>query len=598
MSKDSTESNNPRKLPSKESLREALRIFRYMTPYKWYFIGGLILLALSSGVFMLFPFLIGLMIDTAQGEETTLALDMTQIGWLIVSILVIQGVVSYFRVILFAHSSEKGIADIRRALYDKMITLPYVFYEENRIGELLSRITADVEKMFSAFSVTLAEFIRQVIIVVVGILFLMITTPKLALIMLLSFPVIVIIAFFFGRKIRKLSRKRQNALADTNTIMNETIQSIQAVKSFTNESYETRRYSNSITDVVHIALDFAQKRALFAAFIVSVLFGALLFVIWQGSVMVQNGTVTAGQLVSFVTYTMIIGGSIAGLGSFYTEILGAVGATERVREILDEHGELDSDSPIEPMRLSGKIQFEDVHFKYPTRPDIDVLKGINLEVLPGQSVALVGSSGAGKSTIMQLLLRFYNIESGNIALDGRNIHDYDLKSYRSHFSIVPQEVILFGGSIRENILYGKPDASEAEVIEAAERSNSWEFIQSFPEGLDTMVGERGVKLSGGQRQRIAIARAILKNPTVLLLDEATSSLDSESEKAVQEALDNLMENRTSIVVAHRLATIKNVDKIYVLDNGIISEQGTHEELYSKENGLYRNLAKHQFELVG
>ncbi len=344
---------------------------------------------------------------------------------------------------------------------------------------------------------------------------------------------------------------------------------------------------------------YAQGRAAFAVFIITMLFGALFFIVGFGMYMVQTKQMSVGDLVTFVTYTAIIGGAIAGLGNFYTELVGAVGATERVREIL----KADTEFEIRPQtnhpagRLTGDVEFDNVYFSYPTRPDMGVLKGVSLTIPSGKKVALVGQSGAGKSTIMQLLLQFHRLDAGEIRIDGTDIYEYDLESYRKNFAIVPQEVILFGGTIRENILYGRPDASEAEIIAAAQKANAWDFIRSFPEGLDTVVGERGIKLSGGQRQRIAIARAILRDPAILLLDEATSSLDAESEKVVQEALNNLMEGRTSIIIAHRLATIREADRIYVLDGGRIVEQGTHDELSALDDGVYSSLAKLQFDLV-
>ena len=456
-----------------------------------------------------------------------------------------------------------------------------------------------MEKLYSAFSITLAEFIRQIIILVAGIAFLAIRAPMLSLIMLGTFPVIVIGAMFFGRFIRRLSKSRQEELAQSNTILNETIQAIEAVKAFTNEMFEALRYGRSIDQVVGVALRYARWRALFSVFIITFLFGALFFIIWQGARMLENGTMTAGQLIEFVVYTGILGGAIAGLGNFYTEILGAVGATERIREILKEEGEVEANPghQVERITLKGNIRYEQVYFSYPTRKDLPVLKGLDFRVESGQKVALVGTSGAGKSTIVQLLLKFYQVDSGDIKVDGRSISDINTTAYRQNIAIVPQEVILFGGTIKENILYGKPEATEEEVIEAARKANAWDFIQSFPERLETVVGERGVKLSGGQRQRIAIARAILKDPAILLLDEATSSLDAESEKAVQDALNKLMEGRTSIIIAHRLATIRDVDCIYVIDKGRIIEQGTHEELSRIEEGTYNSLAKLQFELT-
>lgn len=592
--------DNDEPLPklNKEKLSEAWRIFEFIRPYKWSLIGGLILLFLSSVVFMIFPWLAGLMVDIAQG---TSAIDLTlgDIGWLLFAVLFAQGFISYFRVLLFAKVSEKGVADVRKALYDKLITLPIVFFEKSRVGELVSRLTADVERLYNAFSITLAEFIRQIIILITGIIFLAVVTPRLALIMLATFPVIVIGAMVFGRFIRKMSKERQDALAGTNVILSETAQTINVVKAFTNEWFESSRYGNSINKVVKIALRYARGRAAFASFIVAVLFGALFFIIWKGAMMLQSGEITAGELISFVVYTGIIGGAIAGLGNFYTELLGAIGATERIREILKTTSKvnLETAKDTQALRLHGDIEYQNVHFNYPTRKDVAVLKGLSFKVEAGKKVALVGASGAGKSTIVQLLLKLYELDRGDIKVDGKSIQDMNITSFRQNIAIVPQEVLLFGGTIRENILYGKPDATENEVIEAAQQANAWEFIQSFPEGLNTVVGERGIKLSGGQRQRIAIARAILKNPTILLLDEATSSLDAESEKVVQEALNTLMEGRTSIIIAHRLATIRDVDCIYVIDDGKIIEQGTHIELSMREDGAYNSLAKLQFEQV-
>ncbi|MCB0557050.1 MAG: ATP-binding cassette domain-containing protein, partial [Phaeodactylibacter sp.] len=465
------------------------------------------LLFLSSLVFMLFPFLTGLMVDTAQGKAQY-PITLKQIGWILLIVLGAQGFVSYARIYLFAIVSEKGIADLRQALYQKLVSLPIVFFEQSRVGDLISRLTSDVEKLYSAFSITLAEFFRQIIILVVGILFLALRAPGLSLIMLGTFPIIVIGAMFFGRFIRKLSKERQEELAGSNTVVNETIQAIQAVKAFTNEFFEALRYGRSIDRMVKIALNYARWRALFSVFIVTFLFGALFFIIWEGAYMVQNGTMSVGRLIEFVVYTGILGGAIAGLGNFYTEILGAIGATERIREILDEVEEVSvaNAKTAERLPLKGNIRYQNVQFSYPTRKDVQVLQGLSFEVKAGSKIALVGTSGAGKSTIVQLLLKFYQIDGGDIKVDGRSIYDMDTTAYRRNMAIVPQEVILFGGTIRENILYGKPGATDAEVIEAARQANAWEFIQSFPDGLDTIVGERGVKLSGGQRQRIAIAR--------------------------------------------------------------------------------------------
>jgi len=601
------EKDTPRPKISRESLREALKIFEYFYPYRWKFIFGLVLLFLGSSVFLVFPRLIGQSLDVAQSNLVT-NLDLPRIGMWLIGILIFQGVVSYARVMMFAQVSERGTADIRVALYKRIIALPIVFFEKSRVGELVSRLTNDVEKLYNAFYFVLAEFLRQIIILVGGIGVLLFMSPRLALVMLATFPIIVVGAIFFGRWVRKLSKERQSKLAETNTILDETLQSIHAVKAFTNELFESKRYGRSNSEVVDVSMRYAQGRAIFAVFIITMLFGALFFVILYGMYMVQSdaglpidapGKFTAGKLIAFVTYTAIIGASIASLGNFYTELVGAIGATERLREILKSPTETEERrrGNVPAGRFKGHISLQNVQFSYPTRSDVAVLKGVSLEIPAGKKVAIVGQSGAGKSTIMQLLLQFHFPTAGQITIDGQDIYDYELEAYRQNFAIVPQEVILFGGTIRENILYGKPDASDEEIIEAARQANAWDFIRTFPDALETIVGERGIKLSGGQRQRIAIARAILRNPSVLLLDEATSSLDAESERVVQDALNNLMENRTSIIIAHRLATIREVDCIYVLEGGHIVEQGTHEELSNLEDGAYSSLAKLQFEVA-
>ncbi|MCB0685115.1 MAG: ATP-binding cassette domain-containing protein [Saprospiraceae bacterium] len=582
-----------------ELVRQSAKIYRFIRPYRGYFGVGLVLLIISSLIFMIFPGAAGEMANAANGDSR-LPYSVKQYGLLFLVILVLQGGFSYLRTIFFAIVSEKGMADVRKALFNKLITQPIVFYEKRRVGEITSRITADVEQLQGAFSITLAEFLRQLVILVSGIVILAWLAPKLSLIMLLSFPVIVILAMVFGRYIRKLSRRRQDTLAATNTIVEESLQSFAAVKSFTNEWFESVRYAQSVGEIVDISLKFARIRGLFFIFIITVLFGGIFFVLWQGAMLVEEGTMQVGDLFSFIIYTGLIGGAIASIGNLFTTLSGALGATERILEILDQEQEIalrDDQKTVPDLDLQGKIQFEHVSFAYPTRDDMPVLKDISFSVASGHKIALVGASGSGKSTIAKLLMRFYPVNGGEILIDGQKIDDYDITALRKRISVVPQEVILFGGSIRENILYGRHGASEAEIIEAAKKANAWDFITSFPEQLDTVVGERGVKLSGGQRQRIAIARAILRDPDILILDEATSSLDAESEKVVQDALNKLMEGRTSVIIAHRLSTIRDVDCIYVIEEGRIVEQGSHQELAAKDNGAYSHLARLQFETL-
>lgn len=590
-----TEEEGPRPKFSWDSTQKALRIFRYLRPYTPHFLVGMALLVLSSLVFMVFPIASGEIINVATGKGEY-GLDLNTIGLGLLVILGVQSVVSFIRVLLFVYLSEQGMADIREALFRKMITLPITFFDEHRVGDLSSRTASDVQQLQDTLSITSAEFIRQIIVLAAGVAYLLYKTPSLALLMFATFPVIVLLALFIGKRIRTASRTRQDELGRSNVILEEALQSVQVVKTFTNEWFEALRYRNVNRAVVAMSLKLGMQRALFIAFIIAILFGVIFYVLWRGAVMVQEGTMNPGDLVSFIAITAIIGGSMGGLADIYTQLLRAIGASERIMDVLDLESEITAEYPAVGSRpIPGEIHFDQVRFSYPTRPEVEVMRGIDLTITPGQTIALVGPSGAGKSTLVQLLLRLYRPNEGRILWGGEDIARMDLASYRSHFAIVPQEVILFGGTIRENILYGKPDASELEVVEAARRSNAFEFIEQFPEGMDTVVGERGVKLSGGQRQRIAMARAILRDPAILVLDEATSSLDAESEKVVQDALENLLEGRTAIIIAHRLATIRRVDRIYVLDQGRIVESGTHEELLDLPEGLYARLAKLQFD---
>ncbi|MEZ5044345.1 MAG: ABC transporter transmembrane domain-containing protein [Saprospiraceae bacterium] len=596
-----SERNQAAKAPtklSKEKLNNALHIFKYVLPYKWAFILGMVFLSAGSLIFLGIMKVPGEIFNVISGESSY-NLNLNQLFGVIILLLVLQSVLSYFRVQLFAIVSEKSMALLRKDLYEKMVSLPISFFEERRVGELTSRITNDVTEVQGVVSITLAEFIRQLIILIGGILIIVFTMPKLALIILATFPVVVIGAMFFGRYIRKLMRERQDQLALTNVVVEETMQSIQTVKAYTNEWFEMKRYVKNLNEAVRVSLRAAHMRGLFASFIILVMFGALFFIMWKAAQMVMAEDLPKGGLVDFVVFTGIIGGAIASLGNFYTTIVSAIGATERMLEIIGMESELKvpSDYKAPSLTLKGEVVYEDVNFSYPTRKDITVLKKVSFRIEPGRKIALVGASGAGKSTIVQLLLRFYDLDEGRILVDGMDIKSFDISDYRQQIAIVPQEVLLFGGTIRENILYGKPNATAEEIENAAKMANAWDFITSFPEGLETIVGERGIKLSGGQRQRIAIARAILKDPAILLLDEATSSLDAESEKGVQDALNKLMKGRTSIIIAHRLSTIRDVDQIYVIEGGEIIEQGTHEELSVLENGAYNSLAKLQFEPI-
>lgn len=446
----------------------------------------------------------------------------------------------------------------------------------------------------------LAELLRGVLTLLIGIGLIFYISPRLTLLMLSVIPVIIVVAIVFSKQIRKMSKNTQDQLADSGTIVQETFQGISNVKAFSNEWYEINRYTKSINEVVKLAIKNGKLRGIFVSFMLSSVFGAIVLVVWYGAGMMQQGILSFGDLTAFVVYTAFVGGTMAGFAELFSQLQKTLGATQRVREILKENTENVEVSKFElqtNFKLKGEVEFDHIAFSYPTRQEIQVLKDISLKVKPGQQVAIVGPSGAGKSTIVSLLLRFYDPERGRLLFDGQDAKDVPLSQLRKQMAFVPQDVLLFGGTIFENIAYGNPDATQAEVEMAAKRANAHNFISSFPEGYNTIVGERGVKLSGGQRQRIAIARAILKDPVILILDEATSSLDSESEALVQDALNNLMKGRTSFVVAHRLSTIRNADKIIVLENGIIKESGTHRELVNIEGGLYKSLSTLQFEGV-
>ena len=588
-------SKEQKKRISRDGFKNLLGIFKYMWPYKASFIVGLVLLIVSSSIFMVFPYISGKLIDLASGDQTWIIDNIGTAALVLLGVLFFQSVVSFFRVVLFARVTENAMAGIRVELYERLMALPITFYDKNRAGDLISRISNDVTILQGTFSTTLAELIRQFIILITGIGLIFYLTPALSVFMLATFPVIILVAIFFGRFIRKLSKQTQEELATANVIVEETVQSIHAVKSYTSEIFEIARYGKSMSSVVKTALRVANWRGAFISFIIFMLFGGIVAIMWYGAKLVQSGEMTVGDLLQFILYTTFIGASIAGLGDLFGQVAKAVGAAERILEIQDEVPEWKAGQAPKALDLKGDISFENIQFTYPTRPEVSVLNDINLQIKKGQKVALVGHSGAGKSTIVQLLMKFYPLNGGKITIGGQDISDLDVQSLRSHVGIVPQEVILFGGTIEENIKYGKPEATHEEVIEAAKKANALDFIEKFPEAFETTVGERGVKLSGGQRQRIAIARAVLKDPDILILDEATSSLDAESEHLVQQALNELMKGRTTIIIAHRLATIRTVDQIYVLDQGEIVESGSHEELLAREQGSYKSFIELQLQ---
>ena len=590
----------PKAKLDRETLKQALELFRYLRPYRGRFSAAVAALFASSLLSLSFPYLAGSIIDAAmlhtKGSGSMAAADRTAL--LLLGILALQAGLSFFHSLSFAIAGQRSLVDLRRDTYARLISLPMTFFAQRRVGELASRLSSDLIQIEDTLITILPQFLRQTTILTGGIALIAVTSLQLTGIMLVSLPLLTVAAVVFGRKTRKISREAQDRLADTATIVEETLQGIVNVKAFSNEGYELNRYHEGLGSFLTTTLRGARLRSAFIAFIIFALFGFIVLVLWSGARLLQHGEITFGQLTRFGLYTTFVAGAMGQFAELYSQLQKAIGATQRVRELLRETGEVEPRlGPAPPStlpRLRGDVAFENVHFSYPSRQGVEVLHAINLSATSGQRIALVGPSGAGKSTLISLLLRLYDPPSGRILIDGRDARDYRLTELRGQMSMVPQEVLLFGGSIADNIAYGKPGASAAEIEQAARQANAHEFIQAFPEGYATLVGDRGIKLSGGQRQRVAIARAILKNPAILILDEATSSLDSESERLIQESLETLMRGRTSFIIAHRLATVRHVDRIVVIAGGRVVESGTHEELQAMEDGVYRRLAALQF----
>ena len=583
----------------RESLRQAIELFRYLRPYRARFCAALTSLFVTSLLSLSFPFLAGSIVDAAvhhtQGGSMA---GVDQTALLLMGVLALQAGFAFFHTLTFSSVGQRSLVDLRHDTYARLISLPMSFFAQRRVGELASRLSADLIQIEDTLITILPQFLRQSTLLIGGVALIAVTSLKLTGIMLASLPVLTVVAVVFGRKTRRIAREAQDRLADTATIVEETLQGIVNVKAFANENYELNRYHDGLRRFLTATLRGARLRAAFISFIIFALFGSIVLVLWSGARLLQQGQITFGDLTRFILYTTFVAGAMGQFAELYSQIQKAVGATQRVRELLRETGEVDARLKPAPSegrkRLRGEVKFDDVHFTYPSRDGVEVLHGINLTAFSGQKIALVGPSGAGKSTIISLLLRLYEPTAGRILIDGRDAREFELLELRGQMSMVPQEVLLFGGSIAENIAYGKPGAGLEEIKSAARRANADEFIQSFPHGYETLVGDRGIRLSGGQRQRVAIARAILKDPAILILDEATSSLDSHSESLIQEALETLMQGRTSFIIAHRLATVRHADRIIVIADGRVVESGTHTELESIENGVYSRLAALQF----
>ncbi|MDP4578303.1 MAG: ABC transporter transmembrane domain-containing protein [Schleiferiaceae bacterium] len=589
MAKAQFGNKTPKKPISWAALKQMSRMYVHVKPYRTEFLIGLLMLLLSSGSNLAFPKYLGELVDAAQTNPS----DIDGIALTLGGILLAQSIFSFGRIFFFERVAQRSLASLRSAMYSHLISLPLPFFHEKRIGELTNRLQSDIGVLQETFTSTLAEFIRQIVIIVGGIALLVYQSPSLTGFMLMVLPLVVLLAVFFGGRIRKYAKEVQTASAESNTIVDETLSAAATVKAYTQEHFEKTRYRAALDRVAELGIRGGILRGGFSSFIILGLFGSLVAVVWKGASLIATGEMASGQLFSFVIYSGFIGGSVGGLADVYSRLQRAMGATEAIMAMLDEQPETSGQQPAtssqQPATSSQQpaVAFRNLHFAYPTRPDVPVLRGLNLVVQEGQQCALVGASGAGKSTVVQLLYRFHDPQQGQLLIRGRDARDWPLQDLRGRMAWVPQDVALFGRSILDNIRYGRPEASDEEVRRSAEDANAWEFIERFPDGWNTQVGERGVQLSGGQRQRIAIARAMLRDPKLLVLDEATSSLDPESEGLVQGALEKLMQGRTSLVIAHRLSTVRHADLIAFLHEGQIAEVGSHEELMARSKGRYR-----------
>jgi len=578
----------PKQKISKDAIRKSLRLFGLMPASdRWLLALGTLFLAITAGTALLFPDLLGRMVDAYSNVNK---LQETAMAFLY--LFLAQALFSFLRIGLYVRVAENLTAALRNRLYKSVLQQNMDFFHQNRTGDLLSRFTADIGQIQDTFTSNLAMFLRQLMVILGGIVYLFFTSNTLSLYMLGTVPVVVVVSLFFGRFIRKIGKQVQELTGKNSVIAEETFTGIQNVKAFTNEDFEIKRYGQDVEELRKKSIYRGLMRGAFSSFIIVCLFGSIVWLIFLGLGMVRSGEMALGELISFMFFTGFIGGSIGGMAEQFVQIQKTLGAVERVLDLIEKPTE-SLQTETEATSLQGTVAFENVSFCYPGRPDFRVLDNVSIQVPEGKTLAIVGPSGAGKSTIINLLYRFYEPDSGRITIGGKPIADMGLYECRKKLALVPQEILLFGGSIYDNILYGNPEAGQDAVIQASKMANAHDFISAFPEGYETIVGDRGIKLSGGQRQRIAIARAMLRNPQLLILDEATSSLDTESEQQVQSALKTLMKGRTSIVIAHRLSTIRHADTIVVLKQGKILEQGSHDALMDMEGGYYRKMVERQ-----
>jgi ATP-binding cassette, subfamily B, bacterial len=578
--------------PKGTSLEPLRALLPYLAPYSGRMILALIALLIAAGAMLALPQALKNVIDKGFSTANAAAIDR-YFFFLLLAAFVFAAFAS-LRFYLVGWIGERVVADIRSAVYRRVIHMDPAFFEVTKTGEVLSRLTTDTSLIQSLSGVGLSILLRSTVSFVGSLVLLLLTSLKLALIIFALIPAVLVPMLLFGRRVRGLSRASQDRVADTSGLAGETLNAIQTVQAFTLEDLQQRRYDSAVEESFRTGIRRMRVRAWMIAAAVICVFSAVTLVLWLGARSVLHGTMTGGELAQFLSYAIFMATAVTSLSEMWGEVQRAAGAMERTVELLESRPSIRTpENPIALNVPTGQIRFEHLSFNYPSRPETRALADIHLDISPGETVAFVGPSGAGKSTVFQLLLRFYDPGSGRILIDGLDIALADPSAVRAQIGLVPQETMIFGASARENIRYGRPDASDPEIEDAARAAAADEFITRLPEGYDTFLGERGARLSGGQKQRIAIARAILKNPPILLLDEATSSLDSESERLVQDALQRLMRNRTTLVIAHRLATAINSDRIVVIDRGRIVGTGRHDELL-RHNALYARLAELQF----
>ena len=578
---------------SESSTSLLLKSASFLKPYKKQIAIAAVALVFTAALTLGLVQYVRIIVDSGFVEGSTEALNTAVLGFFLIAIF--QAIGTFARFYWVSWLGERVTADIRMAVYTHIIHLHPGYFEDNLSGEIQSRITTDTTLIQSVIGSSASIALRNILMMLGGTIFLFITNPKLTSVVMICIPLVIGPILYFGKKVRLLSRSSQDEIANVGAYVGETIQQIKTVQAYNHQSHDDKQFSDHVETAFNVALRRIMMRSFLITIVITLVFGALAVMIWVGGQDVINGTMSAGELTAFVAYAVIVASAVGAISQVISELQRAAGAMERLMELLEAVNEIKA--PEKPRQLNGNFKglltLTDVSFSYASRPETPALDGVTLQVRSGESVALVGPSGAGKSTLFDLVLRFYDPQSGFIALDGVDIRELDPQELRSNIAIVSQQPTMFTGNVWDNIRYGRPDASDEEVRNAAESAYASEFIDKLPEGYDSYLGEAGIRLSGGQKQRIAIARAILKDPEILLLDEATSALDAESERKVQMALEKLMANRTSLVIAHRLATVMNVSKIAVLDSGKLIAQGSHKELLL-ESELYANLAKLQF----